>query len=143
MQLFAGELTNQNREYYKVNDKIPYLKGHVRTMSLIKKPVLWNCVLQVQLYIFLPDNIFEVFLQKQNHSLVPLTFCRYNVSTRHSRETLLQGNTGILAAFRKYRYFIAALKILKIGIHVLCYHIFRFNCPFLHNICMRDINLVD
>ena len=31
-------------------------------MSLIKKPVLWNCVLQVPLYIFFPDNIFEVFL---------------------------------------------------------------------------------
>ena len=25
MQLFAGELTNQNREYYKVNDNINYL----------------------------------------------------------------------------------------------------------------------
>ena len=24
MQLFAGELTNQNREYYKVNDKYVY-----------------------------------------------------------------------------------------------------------------------
>ena len=24
MQLFAGELTNQNREYYKVNDKYMY-----------------------------------------------------------------------------------------------------------------------
>ena len=34
-------------------------------MSLIKKPVLWTCVLQVQLYISLPDNIFEVFLQKK------------------------------------------------------------------------------
>ena len=47
-------------------------------MSLIKKPVLWNCVLQVQLYIFLPDNTFEVLLQKQNHSLVPLTLCTIN-----------------------------------------------------------------
>ena len=68
-------------------------------MSLIKKSVLWNCVLQVQLYISLPDNIFEVFLQKQNHSLVPLTFCTinhkpwYNFSMRHSREPLLQRNT--------------------------------------------------
>ena len=34
-------------------------------MSLIKKSVLWNCVLQVQLYISLPDNIFEVFLPKK------------------------------------------------------------------------------
>ena len=34
------------------------------------------------------------------------------------------------------------LKILKIGIHS-CSHIFRFNGPSLHNICMRDINLVD
>ena len=25
MQLFAGELTNQNREYYKVNDNIQLL----------------------------------------------------------------------------------------------------------------------
>ena len=25
MQLFAGELTNQNREYYKVNDNMRYL----------------------------------------------------------------------------------------------------------------------
>ena len=24
MQLFAGELTNQNREYYKVNDNLSY-----------------------------------------------------------------------------------------------------------------------
>ena len=24
MQLFAGELTNQNREYYKVNDNVTY-----------------------------------------------------------------------------------------------------------------------
>ena len=24
MQLFAGELTNQNQEYYKVNDNKPY-----------------------------------------------------------------------------------------------------------------------
>ena len=47
-------------------------------MSLIKKSVLWNGVLQVQLYISLPDNIFEVSLQKQNHSLVPLTFCTIN-----------------------------------------------------------------
>ena len=60
----------------------------------------------VQLYISLPDNIFEVFLQ--NHSLVPLTFCTinhkrwYNFSTRHSRETLLQGNTKDV---EKYRYF--------------------------------------
>ena len=77
-------------------------------MSLIKKSVLWNCVLQVQLYISLPDKIFEVFLQKQNHSLVPLTFCTinhkqwYNFSTRHSRETLLQGSTKEV---EKYRYF--------------------------------------
>ena len=87
-------------------------------MSLIKKSVLWNCVLQVQLYISLPDNIFEVFLQNQNHLLAPLTFCTtnhkrwYNFSTRHSRETLLQEkklkNTGILAA----------LKILKIGVQI-------------------------
>ena len=114
-------------------------------MSLIKKPVLWNCVLQVQLYIFLPDNIFEVFLQKQNHSLVPLTFCtiNHNDGTTFLRDILEKlcyrkiqkklKNTGILAA----------LKILKIGIHILCYHIFRFNGPFLHKICMRDINLVD
>ena len=34
-------------------------------MSLIKKLVLWNCVLQVHLYISLPDNIFAVFLQKK------------------------------------------------------------------------------
>ena len=27
MQLFAGELTNQNQEYYKVNDKIYYLSS--------------------------------------------------------------------------------------------------------------------
>ena len=26
MQLFAGELTNQNREYYKVNDRTNFLK---------------------------------------------------------------------------------------------------------------------
>ena len=61
---------------------------------------------QVQLYIFLPDTIFDVFWQ--NHSLVPLTFCTinhkrwYNCSTRHSRETLLQGNTKEV---EKYRYF--------------------------------------
>ena len=31
MQLFAGELTNQNREYYKVNDNIIYFPyGKVR-----------------------------------------------------------------------------------------------------------------
>ena len=29
MQLFAGELTNQNREYYKVNDNICYCCGNV------------------------------------------------------------------------------------------------------------------
>ena len=109
-------------------------------MSLIKKAVSWNSVLQVHLYIFLPDNIFEVFLQKQNHSLVPLTFCtinhkrwyNYKVSTRHSRETLLQGNTKEVA---KYRYF-SCIKNLKN--RYLCYHIFRFNGPSL-----RDINLVD
>ena len=38
----------------------------IRTMSL-KKPVLWNCVLQVQLHISLPDKIFKAFFQKQNH----------------------------------------------------------------------------
>ena len=27
MQLFAGELTNQNQEYYKVNDNMSYLHG--------------------------------------------------------------------------------------------------------------------
>ena len=27
MQLFADELTNQNREYYKVNDNKPYFLG--------------------------------------------------------------------------------------------------------------------
>ena len=113
-------------------------------MSSIKKPVLWNCVLQVQLYIFLPDKIFEVFLQKQNRSLVPLTFCTinhnrwYNFSTRYSSETLLQGNTKEV---EKYRYF-RCIENLK-TIHILCYHIFRFHGPFLHNICMRDINLVD
>ena len=89
-------------------------------MSLIKKSVLWNGVLQVQLYISLPDNIFEIFLQKQNHSLVPLTFCTinhkrwYNFPTRHSSETCCREirkklkNTGILAA----------LKILKIGVQI-------------------------
>ena len=30
MQLFAGELTNQNREYYKVNDNM----RHARTQKL-------------------------------------------------------------------------------------------------------------
>ena len=74
----------------------------------VKKPVLWNCVLQVQLYISLRDNIFEAFLKKQNHSLVPLIFCAinqkrwYNFSTRHFRETLLEGNTK---EDEKYRYF--------------------------------------
>ena len=102
-------------------------------MSLIKKPVLWSCVLQVQLYIFLPDNIFEVFLQKQHHSLVPLTFCTinhnrwYNFSTRYSSETLLQGNTKEVA---KNTGILAALTILKIGIHIFCNHIFRFHGPF-------------
>ena len=105
-------------------------------MSLIKKPVLWNCALQVQLYISLPDDIFEIFLQKQNHSLVPLTFYTINRKRwyilekrcyREIRKTLK--NTGILAA----------LKIVKIGIHSLCSHIFRFNGPSLHNIC-RPLN---
>ena len=84
-------------------------------MSLIKKPVLWNCVLHVQLYTSLPDNIFEVFLQKQNLSLVLLTFWTinhkrwYNFSTQHSRETLLQGNTKEV---EKYMYF-SCIKNLK------------------------------
>ena len=97
-------------------------------MSLIKKPVLWSCVLQVQLYIFLPDNIFEVFLQKQHHSLVPLTFCTTflrdilaKLCYREIRKKLK--NTGILAA----------LTILKIGIHIFCNHIFRFHGPLVKN----------
>ena len=43
MQLFPGELTNQNREYYKVNDNIKYLKslkvfrvGHPNIASLVR-----------------------------------------------------------------------------------------------------------
>ena len=90
-------------------------------MSLIKKSVLWNCVLQVQLYISLPDTIFDVFLE--NHSLVPLTFCTlthkrwYNFSTRHSRETLLRGNTKDTKNM-KNTGILAALKILKIGVQI-------------------------
>ena len=97
------------------------MKGHVWTMSLIKKSVLWNCVLQVQLYISLPDTIFDEFLQ--NHSLVPLTICTlnhkrwYNFSTRHSRETLLQGNTKDVEKYIE-KCILAALKILKIGVQI-------------------------
>ena len=114
-------------------------------MSLIKKPVLCSCVLQVQLYIFLPDNIFEVFLQKQHHSLVPLTFCTinhnrwYNFSTRYSSETLLQRNTKEV---EKYRYF-RCIKNLKNRYSQFMLPYFSFSWPFLHNICMRDINVVD
>ena len=78
--------------------QLEYIK-RARSNNEFKKPVLWNCVLQIQLYISLPDKIFEAFLQKQNHSLVPLKFRtinhkrRYNFSKRHSKETLLQGNT--------------------------------------------------
>ena len=32
MQLFAGELTNQNREYYKVNDNKQELCDSIRTV---------------------------------------------------------------------------------------------------------------
>ena len=79
-----------------------------RTSLTPQSNALWNGVLQVQLYISLPDNIFEKFLKKQNHSLVPLTFCTinhkrwYSFSTRHARETLLHGNT---TEIEKYRYF--------------------------------------
>ena len=44
------------------------------------------------------------------HSLVPLTFCTinhkrwYSFSTRHSRETLLQGNTKVELKNLKNRY---------------------------------------
>ena len=34
MQLFAGELTNQNQEYYKVNDNIQYLETVQNVNSL-------------------------------------------------------------------------------------------------------------
>ena len=34
MQLFAGELTNQNREYYKVNDNSNYLTKNILRESL-------------------------------------------------------------------------------------------------------------
>ena len=77
------------------------------------KLILWNCVLQVHLYISLPDDIFQVFLQKQNHSLVPLTFCTIN-HKRYDGTTFLRDileklcyremrkkikNTGILAFY--------------------------------------------
>ena len=68
-------------------------------------------MLQVQLYISLPDTIFDVFLQ--NRSLVRLTFCTLilrdileKLCYREIRKTLK--NTGILAA----------LKILKIGVQI-------------------------
>ena len=38
MQLFAGELTNQNREYYKVNDNIKYVYPH--TYNNYQYPVI-------------------------------------------------------------------------------------------------------
>ena len=106
--------------------------------------VLWNCVLQVQLYISLPDTIFDVFLQ--NHSLVPLTFCAinhkrwYNFSTQHSRKTLLQGNRKEV---EKYRYFSCIKNPKNPRCLDLMFPYFRFNGPSLHNICMWDMNLVD
>ena len=114
-------------------------------MSLIKKPVLWNCVLQVQLYISLPHNIFEAFLQKQNHSLVPLIFNtinhkRYLVQLFYAtfQRNLLQGNTK---ENKKYRYF-NCIKNPKNRCSDLMFSYF-FPSLLLHNICMRDINLVD
>ena len=47
MQLFAGELTNQNREYYKVNDNIYY--------SLTR---LTNIDSATTILIFLPPMFF-------------------------------------------------------------------------------------
>ena len=41
------------------------------------------------------------------------------------------------------RALLIKVKILKIGIHILCSHICRFNGASLHNICMRDIHLAD
>ena len=45
-------------------------RERARLDNELKKPVLWNCVLQ--LHITLPDNSFKAFLQKIDHSLVPL-----------------------------------------------------------------------
>ena len=74
---------------------------------------------QVQLYIFLPDTIFDVFWQ--NHSLVPLTFCTIN----HKRWYMM-GLRDILEklCYREIRKklkntgILAALKILKIGVQI-------------------------
>ena len=42
MQLFAGELTNQNREYYKVNDNNRYAANLImKAVSFFTRPVLW------------------------------------------------------------------------------------------------------
>ena len=51
--------------------------------------------------------------------------------------------TDILIKLTVRTCILAALQIVKISIQILCFHIFRFNGPSLHNICMRDINLVD
>ena len=37
MQLFAGELTNQNREYYKVNDDNYYTKLNTAMRNISSK----------------------------------------------------------------------------------------------------------
>ena len=39
------------------------LKEYIHSHNELKKPFLWNCVLQVLLHIFLPDidNVFEAF----------------------------------------------------------------------------------
>ena len=54
-------------------------------MSLIKKSVLWNCVLQVQLYIYLPDAIFFAksltgstnILQNKSQTMVQLFYATF------------------------------------------------------------------
>ena len=63
MQLFAGELTNQNREYYKVNDNNNYLRPIFITPIIYKlaKDIVvtttWNHTLRTTHLIVLPVGI--------------------------------------------------------------------------------------
>ena len=50
MQLFAGELTNQNQEYYKVNDNISYT-----THQPLKRNL---CSYQIEAWIFAVMDYF-------------------------------------------------------------------------------------
>ena len=62
MQLFAGELTNQNREYYKVNANITYsdgLRGTPTDLRYKDVVCLMSTVHCLSLHIYMGMYVFQ------------------------------------------------------------------------------------